>query len=99
MYWIYIIGLIFVVIIGIIQSYFGYNEYKVLGWIFPIVFIGFNIWFLMNGTLEFSISDIFRTFIGLAVLRSFWEKGYKKKQKELSRELDKMKAKDQQNMQ
>ena len=66
MYWIYIIGLIFVVIIGITQSYFGYNEHKVLGWIFPIVFIGFNIWFLMNGTLEFSISDIFRPFIGLA---------------------------------
>ena len=99
MYWIYIIGLVFVVIIGITQSYFGYNEHKVLGWIFPIVFIGFNIWFLMNGTLEFSISDIFRPFIGLAVLSSFWEKGYKKKQKELSRELDKMKAKDQQNMQ
>lgn len=99
MYWIYIIGLIFVVIIGITQSYFGYNEYKALGWIFPIVFIGFNIWFLMNGTLEFSISDIFRPFIGLAVLSSFWEMGYKKKQKELSRELDKMKAKDQQNMQ
>ena len=53
----------------------------------------------MNGTLEFSISDIFRPFIGLAVLSSFWEMGYKKKQKELSRELDKMKAKDQQNMQ
>ncbi|MGH2098129.1 hypothetical protein ACRCJR_09680 [Aerococcus urinaeequi] len=99
MYWIYIIGLVFVVIIGITQSYFGYNEHKVLGWIFPIVFIGFNIWFLMNGTLEFSISDIFRPFIGLAALSYFWEKGYKKKQKELSRELDKMKAKDQQNMQ
>lgn len=96
MYWIYIIGLISVVIIGITQSYFGYNEHKVLGWIFPIIFIVFNIWFLMNGMLEFSISDIFMPFIGLAALSSFWEKGYKKKQKELNRELDKMKAKDQQ---
>ena len=99
MYWIYIIGLISVVIIGITQSYFGYNEHKVLGWIFPIIFIVFNIRFLMNGTLEFSISDIFMPFIVLAALSSFWEKGYEKKQKELSRELDKMKAKDQQSIQ
>lgn len=96
MYWIYIIGLFFAVIIGISQYYFGYSEHKALGWIFPIVFIGLNLWFLINGTLEFSIRDIFMPFIGLVVLSSFWRNGYDKKQKELNRELDKMKAKDQQ---
>ena len=99
MYWIYIIGLVAVVIIGIAQYYFGYSEHKILGWILPITFIGFNIWLLMNGTLEFSISDIFRPFIGLGALSSFWASGYEKKRKEINRELDKMKAKDQQSIQ
>lgn len=79
-----------------LQYYFGYKEYKALGFVFPIAFIGLVIFFVLEGVLEFSIRDVLMPFLGLFTLAGIWESGHDKKQKAVQKELDKMKARDQQ---
>ena len=96
--WVYISIVIFLVSLGCLQYYFGYKDYKKLGIILPVIFIGLVIFFIIKGTMTFSVRDILMPIIGLFVQIGVWDSGYQKKQKEINKELDKMKAKDQQSM-
>lgn len=97
--WEYIISFIGLVTLGCLQYYFGYRAYKKLGMILPIIFIGLVIFFIIKGTMTFSVRDILMPLLGLFILAGVWDKGYEKKQKAINKQLDKMKAKDQQSMQ
>lgn len=96
--WVYISIVIVLVSLGCLQYYFGYKDYKKLGIILPVIFIGLVIFFIIKGTMTFSVRDILMPIIGLFVQIGVWDSGYQKKQKEINKELDKMKAKDQQSM-
>ena len=79
-----------------LQYYFGYKEYKILGFLFPVAFIGLVFIFILRGVMEFSIRDILMPFLVVFTLAGVWSNGQEKKQKAVQKELDKMKAKDQQ---
>lgn len=96
--WVYISIAIVLVSLGCLQYYFGYKGYKKLGMILPVIFIGLVISFIIKGTMTFSVSDILMPLLGLFILAGVWNSGYERKQKIINKELDKMKAKDQQNM-
>lgn len=96
--WVYISIVIVLVSLGCLQYYFGYKDYKKLGIILPVIFIGLVIFFIIKGTMTFSVRDILMPILGLFVLIGVWDTGYQKKQKAINKELDKMKAKDQQSM-
>ncbi|MER2225448.1 MAG: hypothetical protein ABS916_00210 [Carnobacterium sp.] len=97
--WIYISSFIGLVTLGCLQYYFGYRDYKKLGMILPIIFIGLVIYFIIKGTMTFSVRDILMPLLVLFTLAGVYNNGYEKKQKAINKELDKMKAKDQQSMQ
>lgn len=67
--------------------------------ILPVIFIGLVIYFIIKGTMTFSVRDILMPLLVLFTLAGVWNNGYEKKQKAINKELDKMKAKDQQSMQ
>ena len=97
--WVYISSFIGLVTLGCLQYYFGYRDYKKLGMILPVIFIGLVIYFIIKGTMTFSVRDILMPLLVLFTLAGVWKKKKKKKQKAINKELDKMKAKDQQSMQ
>ena len=97
--WVYISSYIGLVTLGCLQYYFGYRDYKKLGMIIPVIFIGLVIYFIIKGTMTFSVRDILMPLLVLFTLAGVWNNGYEKKQKAINKELDKMKAKDQQSMQ
>lgn len=97
--WVYISSFIGLVTLGCLQYYFGYRDYKKLGMILPVMFIGLVIYFIIKGTMNFSVRDILMPLLVLFMLAGVWSNGYEKKQKAINKELDKMKAKDQQSMQ
>ena len=96
--WVYISIVTVLVSLGCLQYYFGYKDYKKLGVILPVIFIGLVIFFIIKETMSFSVRDILMPILGLFVLIGVWDNGYQKKQKAINKELDKMKAKDQQSM-
>ena len=97
--WVYISSFVTLVMLGGFQYYFGYRDYKKLGWVLPLIFIGLVIYFIIKGTMEFSVRDILMPILVLFMLAGVWSDGYERKQKKINKELDKMKAKDQQSMQ
>lgn len=97
--WVYISIVIVLLTLGCLQYYFGYRDYKQLGMILPVIFIGLVISFIIKGTLTFSVRDILMPLLVLFTLAGVWNNGYEKKQNAINKELDKMKAKDQQSMQ
>ena len=97
--WVYISSYIGLVTLGCLQYYFGYRDYKKLGMILPVIFIGLVIYFIIKWTITFSVRDILMPLLVLFTLAGVWNNGYEKKQKAINKELDKMKAKDQQSMQ
>ena len=97
--WVYISSYIGLVTLGCLQYYCGYSDYKKLGMILPVIFIGLVIYFIIKGTMTFSVRDILMPLLVLFTLAGVWNNGYEKKQKAINKELDKMKAKDQQSMQ
>ena len=97
--WVYISSYIGLVTLGCLQYYFVYRDYKKLGMILPVIFIGLVIYFIIKGTMTFSVRDILMPLLVLLTLAGVWNNGYEKKQKAINKELDKMKAKDQQSMQ
>lgn len=74
----YIIVYIILVFTGFSQYYFGCKNYKKLGLIFPILFIGVVILFSIDGSMEFSLRDISIPLLALFMLAFIWNLGYKK---------------------
>lgn len=77
-----------------LQHFFGYKNWKPLGFLFPLLLIGFVIYFFARGMLTINIIDIFMPIIGLLVLGSAYERGYRKAKEKQNKELERMKAQD-----
>ncbi|WP_342630402.1 hypothetical protein [Lactococcus lactis] len=86
--------LLLVVAIIAFQTFCGYIGNKYLGMVFPLTFIGFVLFFLSQGALDFNFKDIIMPFFGPLILAFVYDGGKQTRKKKIKKELDKMKAKD-----
>lgn len=82
-----------VLVMGL-QHLFGYKNWKPLGWLLPVLLIGFVVYCFVQGKMTLSIRDIIMPLIGLLVLGSAYERGRQKANKRQNAEIERMKAQD-----
>ncbi|EPI03840.1 hypothetical protein D920_00274 [Enterococcus faecalis 13-SD-W-01] len=88
--------IILIVTVIAVQTFFGYIESKLLGAILPVISVGLYIYLLFSGVLDFSLITFILPLVGLFSLVGLWVSGRNAKHDKQKKELDKMKAKDNQ---
>lgn len=77
-----------------IQYFFGYKNWKLLGFLLPVMLLLFVAYCFYEGKMTLSVRDFLMPFIGLLVLGTAYERGYRKAKAKQNKELERMKAQD-----
>lgn len=77
-----------------VQYLFGYKNWKLLGLVLPVLFMGFVAYCFSRGIMTLSARDIFIPVIALLVLGSAYQRGCNKAKSKQDKELERMKAQD-----
>lgn len=77
-----------------IQYLCGYKNWKALGLVLPVLFLGCIILFFVKGVMTLSVQDILMPLVGFLVLAVTYEGGANAAKARRKTELDKMKAQD-----
>ncbi|KAA9179866.1 hypothetical protein F6X86_03710 [Enterococcus durans] len=89
-----ILELLLIVFVIAFQTLSGYLGKKYLGAILPVIFSGLVVYIVISGHWNLSLKNILIPFVGLIALICMYEGGKESKKKKLTKELEKMKAKD-----
>lgn len=82
------------IIILIVHYFLSKQEWAWLGAIFPVLFVGFVIWLIIDGKLDATSFEIVPMILGLTLLLGVWIKGRESYKKSREKELNKMRVKD-----